>query len=107
MLEDEKCENFSLRRLVKLCSDRVAETRSFIAGTFSAMEAVLTDEQKQQIPGWRSVLPTVNQLVHNPGTADYLITTAHYFKNLLDLHHFVILSFHLPFKVCMNWRVCC
>jgi len=51
ILEDEKCENVSLRKLVKLLKQQIHDTRTSLCTDLKQLESFLTDEQLQQLTG--------------------------------------------------------
>jgi len=51
MLEDEKCENVSLWKLVKLLKQQMQETKTLLCTDLRLLELFLTSEQLQQLAG--------------------------------------------------------
>jgi len=51
MLEDEKCENVSLWKLVKLLKQQTQETKTLLCTDLRLLELFLTSEQLQQLAG--------------------------------------------------------
>lgn len=48
MLEEEKCENVSLRKLVELLKQQMQETKTLLCTDTMHLESSVTDEQQQQ-----------------------------------------------------------
>jgi len=51
MLEDGKCENVSLRKLVKLCKQQSEHTRTLLSADIQHLTSFLTTQQIQQLAG--------------------------------------------------------
>jgi len=51
MLEDEKCENVSLRKMVKWLKQQLQDTRTLQCTDLTYTESSLTSEQQQQLAG--------------------------------------------------------